>query len=126
VTPPDPDAPDPLAALADLLTSTYDVLTAHPSLVPLLLVRQGARGRNAVSLGEVMDVLLTRAGVEADAVGEARGVLIVHTIGFAAFALGAVGAAGAAADAGLPVDTDRARASFLRGLGWLVAGIARG
>ena len=48
VTAPDPAAPDPSAAVTQMMESTYDVLTAHPELVPLFLSRQGARGPNAV------------------------------------------------------------------------------
>ena len=68
---------------------TYVTLTEQPDLVPFYLARQGARGPNAVRLGEVLDVLLARAGVRGSSVPEARRVLIVHTIGFAAFATAA-------------------------------------
>lgn len=49
----------------------YTVLTAHPNLVPLYLAHQGARGPNAVRLGEVMDALLARAEVTGTAAAEA-------------------------------------------------------
>jgi TetR/AcrR family transcriptional regulator, tetracycline repressor protein len=90
-----------------IMISTYEVLTAHPELVPLFLSRQGARGPNAVRLGEILDAGLARAGV-AD-VPEARHVLIVHAIGFAAFA--------GAAEVLPPPD------SFIRSLGWLLTGM---
>ncbi len=83
---PDPDTADPAAGLTVLMQSTYDVLTAHPDLVPLFLSRQGARGANAARLGQIMDALLERAGLTGPAGTQARRVLIVHTIGSAAFA----------------------------------------
>jgi TetR/AcrR family transcriptional regulator, tetracycline repressor protein len=86
VAAPPADSEDPLAAVHALMSSTYDVLTAAPDLVPLYLTRQGARGPNAVRLGQTMDRLLERAGVASNAVAEARRMLIVHTIGAAAFA----------------------------------------
>ncbi len=118
---PPEDAEDPVAALAALMDSTYAVLIAHPSLVPLYLARQGARGANAVRLGERMDALLTRAGVPDRGVPEARRVLIVHTIGFAAFSTGAGMADGSAP----PVAAEEAGRNFARGLQWVLAGIVQ-
>ena len=89
-----------------MMTSTYRTLTAHPELVPLYLERQGARGPNAVRLGEILDRMLGEAGV-AD-VPEARRVLIVHAIGFAAFAGG---------------HDEWTATSFTRSLHWLLAGM---
>ena len=43
-------------------SAVHAVLLAHPDLVALYLGRQGARGPNAVRLGEVMLALLARAG----------------------------------------------------------------
>lgn len=116
---PDPDAHDPVAALTDLMTSTYAVLTAHPDLVPLYLARQGARGPHAVRLGQVMDALLTRAGVDLADVVQARRVLIVHAIGSAAFATNAL----ADPDTVRPLSVEDSRQTFARSLRWLVAGI---
>lgn len=113
---PNPDVEDPVAGLTSLMTSTYDVLIAHPDLVPIYLARQGARGDTAVHLGEIMVILLTRAGVRATAIAEARRVLIVHTIGFAAFTT-------SAADPDRPVPIQEARQNFSQGLRWLLAGI---
>lgn len=113
VTEPDPDAPDPVAALAALMTSTYEVLLGRPGLVPLYLARQGSRGPNAVRLGVTMDALLARLGLAPDAIPSARRALILHAIGGAAFA----GAAG-------PVPAETASADFARSLRWLLAGIA--
>ena len=118
VTPSD-DSTDPLEAVQELMISTYDVLTAAPDLVPVYLTRQGARGPNAVRLGQVTDDLLQRACVDGEAVQEARRALIVHAIGAAAFA---VAPGGEAQDQAL--SPDRLRAGFRRSLTWLVAGIA--
>ena len=107
------DAPDPIEALAALMTSTYEVLLTRPDLVPLYLSRQGSRGPNAVRLGVTMDALLARLGLAADAIPSARRALILHAIGGAAFA----GADG-------PVPAGTARADFVRSLRWLLAGIA--
>jgi TetR/AcrR family tetracycline transcriptional repressor len=86
VEPPSPDAEDARAAVHALMASTFDVLLRHPDLVPLYVARQGARGPNAQGLGEVMLALLDRGGVGGRRALEARRVLIVYTIGFAAFA----------------------------------------
>lgn len=86
------DAEDPVAALEELMSTTYDILLAHPALVPLYLARQGARGPHAIRLGKVMDALLARAGVVPNDAVAARRVLIIHTIGSAAFATGPRGA----------------------------------
>lgn len=119
---PSPDAPDPVDAVARLMTSTYDVLVAHADLVPLYLARQGARGRHAIRLGETMTVLLERAGVTGTEAGEALRVLIVHAIGFAAFATRG------------PLDPTladgpraaRSRSDFTASLHWLLTGITAG
>jgi hypothetical protein len=98
---------------------TYDVLLAHPDLVPLYVARRGARGPNAVALGEQMLALFARAGIEDDQATEALRTLIVHTIGFAAFATG---------DALPPAQsslTPRALEQlFARSLSWLLDGTA--
>lgn len=121
---PTPDVRDPVDGLADLMTSSYDALVAHPDLVPRFLDRQGSRGPFAQRLGEVAMTLLARAGVDNDdAATEALRVLIVHTIGFAAFAVAApFGLPTTPADDPTTVAATR-RASFRRSLGWLIAGI---
>jgi len=115
VAAPEPDAPDPVAALAALMTASYEVLLARPDLLPLYLARQGSRGPNAVRLGVATDALLARLGLAAEAIPSARRALIVHAIGGAAFAGG---------DG--PVPAELARADFTRSLGWLLDGIAAG
>lgn len=109
-----PRATQPGDALAQLMTSTYEVLTASPDLVPLYLARQGARGPNAVRLGAVMDDLLAAAGVRPADVPEARRALIVHAIGSAAFT---------SAPADRALSSAQSRRAFGRSLRWLLAGI---
>lgn len=116
---PSPDVRDPAAGLTELMLSTYDVLTAHPELVPLYLSRQGARGANALRLGQVMDTLLERAGVTGVAGTQARRVLIVHTIGSAAFT------SAPSPDSDPPLSATDARRSFSHGLRWLLDGITQ-
>lgn len=125
---PAPDVADPVAGLHALMSSTYNILTARPDLVPLYLARQGARGGNAVRLGEITDALLARAGVEPAAVAQARRVLIVHTIGSAAFATGSPVASGRSVspEPNRPIPAQQTRNSFRLSLGWLLAGIVRG
>ena len=103
-----------------LMRSTYDVLLAHPELEPLYLGR-GSRGKNAQRLGQVMLELLGRGGIAGPAAVEAQSVLIVFTIGFAAFA----------ARPGFEHQEPAARRTrlddnFDRGLAWLIDGIAGG
>jgi len=110
---------EPVEGLELVMVSTYRVLLAHPDLVPLYLARQGARGENAERLGEVMLTLLARAGVTGELALEARRVLIVYTMGFAALATpqpvepGVVG----------PVPGEEIAGNFTRGLRWLLAGV---
>jgi AcrR family transcriptional regulator len=122
VTAPDPAAPDPLAAVTQMMESTYDLLTAHPDLVPLFLSRQGARGPNAVRLGVVLDGLLAASGVPAADVPQARRVLIVHALGSAAFATGPPVEPGS----GRPMPAEETRRTFTHSLQWLLAGITAG
>jgi AcrR family transcriptional regulator len=111
---PSPRTEDPGRGLRDLMQSTHQVLLAHADLVPLYLSRQGARGPNAQRLGDVMLVLLERAGVTGARAREALRVLIVYTIGFAAFATEPDGTRNR---------PEEMSESFERGLEWLLAGI---
>lgn len=117
---PAPDVEPPTAGLHALMASTHDVLLAHPDLVPIYVARQGARGPNAQRLGEVMLALLERAGVSGPRALEARRVLIVYTIGFAAFATRPPFEHGG--ESKLPAQG--IHATFDTGLGWLLAGIS--
>ncbi|MBE3008370.1 TetR family transcriptional regulator [Microbispora sp. NEAU-D428] len=113
------DIDDPTAGLHQLMTSTYTVLLAHPDLVPLYLSRQGAHGPNAQRLGEITATLLRRTGISEPTVTEALRVLIVYTIGFAAFT------------SHLPQETGTEHQpstaemhdNFHQGLSWLLTGI---
>jgi TetR/AcrR family tetracycline transcriptional repressor len=116
---PDPARAEPAAGLHALMASTYEVLLAHPDLVPLYLARRGARGPEAVGLGEVMLALLERAGISGAQAREALRVLIVYTIGFAAFAIRPPLETG-------PVvgpSSEELAGNFESGLRWLLAGI---
>jgi AcrR family transcriptional regulator len=106
------DAADPLTALSALLRSTYEVLGERAELIPVYLLRQGATGPNARALGEIVRECLARAGVEGERAEEALHVLVVHTIGFAAFD-------------GRKRDEHTA-ARFDRSLDWLLAGVVGG
>jgi TetR/AcrR family transcriptional regulator, tetracycline repressor protein len=117
---PVPETADPEAGLYALMASTYDVLLAHPDLVPLYLARQGARGANAQRLGEIMLALLDRAGLRGDRALEARRVLIVYTIGFAAFTTRPV----FELEGDQKLAATEMRENFSSGLRWLLAGIA--
>lgn len=110
----------PAGGLNSVMLSTYDVLVANPDLVPVFLTRQGSRGPNAQALGEVMTGLLGRAGVVEPAAGAALRVLIVYTIGFAAFVVSSP----LAPDVALTLA--ELRDNFSRGLGWLIAGVLQG
>lgn len=118
---PDAASVPPLDALHALMVSTFDVLLAHPALVALYLGRQGARGPNAQGLGEVMLTQLGRAGVQGEHARRARRVLIVHTIGFAAFAVQPT----LEPDAPVPLTRREITDSFATGLRWLLTGIAK-
>jgi TetR/AcrR family tetracycline transcriptional repressor len=107
----------PADALAAIMTSTYDVLLAHPALVPHYLARQGSRGPNATHLGTSMLGFLARADVRGDAAGEALRVLIVYTIGFAALTTSS------AAEPRAPLSQEELRGNFHNGLRWLLDGI---
>lgn len=114
-----PDTGNPRAGLHALMASSYDVLLAHPDLVPLYLARQGARGPNAQVLGDVMLTLLDRAGVRGERAHEARRTLIVYTIGFAAFAT----RPSFEPDGVRVLSPEEIRQNFNSGLGWLLEGI---
>jgi TetR/AcrR family tetracycline transcriptional repressor len=125
VATPSPEIANPTVGLHALMSSTYDVLTSAPDLVPLYLARQGARGPHAVRLGRVTDALLARAGVPAETVRMARLVLIVHTIGSAAFATGS--RPGIPSPHSTPtrptIPAAESRDTFRVSLSWLLAGL---
>lgn len=110
-------ATPPEAALRALMLSTYELLLEHPDLVSLYLTRRGARGPNAQHLGEIMLALLARAGVTDHRAREALRVLIVYTIGFAAFTTQRD-----ATPDGAPA-ANELHGNFETGLRWLLAAI---
>jgi AcrR family transcriptional regulator len=115
--PPGAAAAEPAAAVLALMCSAYEVLAARPALVPLYVMRQGARGERSARFGEVLDGLLERLGLPAARIPEVRRVLIVHTIGFASLA------AQSPDDPGeRPVSADELARSLVHGLEWLLAG----
>lgn len=87
------------ARLIGLLGSTYDVLLEHPDLIPHFLSRQSV-GPNALRLGEAMLACIAETELRAEAAVDAMQMLIVYTVGAAAFA---------AARLGDPDPTERAR-----------------
>jgi AcrR family transcriptional regulator len=119
---PQPDTRDPRDGLRKMMTSSYDVLMAHPHLVPLYLARQGSRGPQAQRLGENMRALLERAGVRGPGADEALRVLIVYTMGFAAFAPRPPLDPGDAR----PISQAQSRDMFVAGLTWLITGVIAG
>jgi TetR/AcrR family tetracycline transcriptional repressor len=117
---PDPQRGDWREGIETIMRRTYAVLLAHPDLVPLYVARRGARGPRAIALGEAMLQMLSRGGIEGDAATEAMRTLIVHTIGFAAFATGD------ALPPGQSTLTPKALETlFARSLSWLLDGIAQ-
>jgi TetR/AcrR family tetracycline transcriptional repressor len=139
----DPAEGDWRDGLVRVMDSSRRLLLAHPELASAFIARPGL-GANAARLGEVTLELLRRAGLEGERAVEALRVLLVYSLGFAAFQAprlagdpGARSARAGAAFAGLPEDrfprmhgmagdlagptTDR---QFLTGLRWLLDGIA--
>ena len=100
--------------LRQVMTSTYRMLSIRPDLVPLYLSRQGSRGPHAQRLGGIMTALLAEAGVPDTGRQSAIRVLLIHTIGSAAFA--APGGSGA-------LSRELLDRTFDDGLRWLLTGI---
>jgi AcrR family transcriptional regulator len=116
---PDAQSADPITGMHALMTSSYRTLLEHADLIPLYLARQGARGPNAQRLGDVALSLLTRRGVRETRARQALHVLIVYTIGSAAFSTRAP----IAASEEKPQAAGPHVARFDQGLRWLLAGI---
>lgn len=115
----DPNRGDWRRGIETMMRRTYDVMLAHPDLVPLYVARRGARGPNAIALGDSMLTMLHRGDIEGTPAQEAMRTLIVHTIGFAAFAVG---------DPLTPNESNLTPKSlehlFAKSLRWLLDGIA--
>jgi TetR/AcrR family transcriptional regulator, tetracycline repressor protein len=139
----DPAEGDWREGLARVMDSSRRLLLAHPQLVSVFISRPGL-GPNAVRLGEVSLELLRRGGLDGERAVLALRVLLVYSLGFAAFQAprmaGDAGQRSARAEAafgGLAEDsfprmrglagdlagptTDR---QFHTGLAWLLDGIA--
>jgi TetR/AcrR family tetracycline transcriptional repressor len=86
----DVDPGDPAAeedwrdGLVRVMDASRRLLLAHPQLAPVFLARP-ALGPNAARLGEMTLALLRRGGVEGERAVEALRVLLVYSLGFAAF-----------------------------------------
>jgi TetR/AcrR family tetracycline transcriptional repressor len=143
IGPGDPAEGDWRDGLVRVMDSSRRLLLAHPQLVPVFLARPGL-GPNAARLGELTFELLRRGGLQGERAVEAFRVLLIYSLGFAAFqAPRAQGDADARAEraertfASLPQDrfphlhrlarhlasptTDR---QFHTGLRWLLDGIS--
>jgi TetR/AcrR family transcriptional regulator, tetracycline repressor protein len=139
----DPAEGDWREGLVRVMDASRRLLLAHPQLVPVIIGRPGL-GPNAARLGEITLERLRQAGLEGERAVEALRVLLVYSLGFAAFqaprARGDAAARSARAEAafaGLPEDrfprmhglaaqlagptTDH---QFHVGLRWLLEGIA--
>ena len=114
-------------------------LLRHPDLVPFALVRQSV-GPNALRLGEVTLGALREAGLDGPAAVTGLQVLLVHTIGSAAFETGraqdpepaarsrrgrerAAEFGGGTAELSDPISRWSGDEVFERGLGWLLDGL---
>ncbi len=114
-------------------------LLAHPDLVPFALVRQSV-GPNALRLGEVTLEALHEAGIDGPAAVTGLQVLLVHTIGSAAFETGrtqdpdpaargrrgrewAAGFGGLTGELSEPISRWSGDEIFERGLAWLLDGL---
>jgi TetR/AcrR family tetracycline transcriptional repressor len=145
IDPGDPADGDWREGLVRVMDSSRRLLLAHPRLAPVFLSRPGL-GPNAARLGEITFELLRRGGVEGERAVEAFRVLLIYSLGFAAFQAPRLQTDPAARTrrveatfAGLPEDrfpqlrrlagplaaptTDR---HFHTGLRWLLDGIAAG
>lgn len=80
-----PEDGDPLTAVRGIMLSSYDVLIGHRDLVPLYLERRGARGPNAIGLGEKIREALGGLGIDQDRAQRILRALIIQALGFAAF-----------------------------------------
>jgi TetR/AcrR family tetracycline transcriptional repressor len=139
----DPAEGDWRDGLVRVMDSSRRLLLAHPQLASVIIARPGL-GPNAARLGELTLELLGRGGLEGERAVEALRVLLVYSLGFAAFQAprrqGDAVARSARAEAtfaGLPEDrfprmhglarqlagptTDH---QFHTGLRWLLEGIA--
>jgi TetR/AcrR family transcriptional regulator, tetracycline repressor protein len=138
----DPGEGDWREGLVRVMDSSRRLLLAHPRLVSVMIGRPGL-GPNAARLGEITLERLRQGGLEGERAVEALRVLLVYSLGFAAFQAprrqgdpAARSARAEATYAGLPEDefprmhglADRLAApttddQFHLGLRWLLDGI---
>jgi len=114
----DGDAP---AALQAVMTATYDTLLQHADLLPTFIARQGARGPHAKRLGIIVHTQLQTAGVRGRRADQAQHILIIHTIGFAAFA----GHPNIDIDGQPGRSASQMRSDFTTSLTWLLHGLLK-
>jgi TetR/AcrR family transcriptional regulator, tetracycline repressor protein len=84
IDPGDPGEGDWQDGLIRVMDSSRRLLLAHPRLVQVFLARPGL-GPNAAKLGEITFALLRRGGLEGERAVEAFRVLLIYSLGFAAF-----------------------------------------
>ncbi|HJU00998.1 MAG TPA: TetR/AcrR family transcriptional regulator [Actinomycetes bacterium] len=80
----DPAGDDWREGLVRVMDATRRLLLAHPQLASAFIGRPGL-GPNAVRLGEITLELLERGGLEGPRAVEALRILLVYSLGFAAF-----------------------------------------
>jgi TetR/AcrR family transcriptional regulator, tetracycline repressor protein len=80
----DPAEGDWRDGLVRVMDATRRLLLAHPQLASAFIARPGL-GPNAVRLGEISLELLRRGGLEGERAVEALRVLLIYSLGFAAF-----------------------------------------
>jgi AcrR family transcriptional regulator len=84
IDPGDPTEGDWRDGLAEVMDASRRLLLSHPQLVSAFLARP-ALGPNAARLGEITFTLLRRGGLDGDRAVEAFRVLLIYSLGFAAF-----------------------------------------
>jgi TetR/AcrR family transcriptional regulator, tetracycline repressor protein len=121
----DPAEGDWRDGLVRVMDSTRRLLLAHPQLASAFIGRPGL-GPNAVRLGEITLELLGRGGLEGQRAVEALRVLLVYSLGFAAFQAprlqGDVGARAETAEAAF-ASLPREQFPEMRGLASQLAGL---
>lgn len=112
----------PAEALRGLLLSVFDAICTRPALAPLYLDRRISPGPVATAIPRNIERLLRSAGAPPGVAATASPVLLVHTMGFAAFVEQTEGGARLLRRDGLRTP----RETFIRSLDWLITGIFTG
>ena len=84
IDPDDPTEGDWRDGLVEVMDASRRLLLSHPQLVSAFLARP-TLGPNAARLGEITFTLLRRGGLDGDRAVEAFRVLLIYSLGFAAF-----------------------------------------